>query len=82
MSLAKTWRRRKPSRKAFLPWPGFLLLDQYLPDCLLSLQAEGFCPLQIAGKGSGAHGMLQFWREGIVDPLFPIQIAPQQSDND
>jgi len=82
MSPAKTWRRRKPILKAFLPWPGFFLLDQHLPDCLLSLQTERFCPFQIAGQGSGTHGMLQFWREGIVDPLFPIQIAPQQSDND
>ena len=82
MSLAKTWMRRKPSRKAFLPWPGFLLLNQYLPDSLLSLQAEGFCPLQIAGQGSGADCMLQFWGQGIDDPLFPIQIAPQQSDNE
>ena len=82
MSLGQTWRRRKPARKAFLPWPGFLLLNQYLPDSLLSLQAEGFCPLQIAGQGSGADCMLQFWGQGIDDPLFPIQIAPQQSDND
>jgi len=82
MSLGKTWRRRKPLRKAFLPWPGFFLLDQYLPDRLLSVQAEGFGPLQIAGQGSGPYAMLQFWGHGLMDPLSPIKIAPQQHDND
>jgi len=54
MSFDQTFRRRKPLLKAFLPWPGFLLFDQYLPDCLLGFQTQGFGPLQIAGKGSGA----------------------------
>jgi hypothetical protein len=57
VSFGRTWKRRKPVRKAFLPWPGFLLLDQYLPDSLLTLQAAGFCPLQIADKSYGVHCM-------------------------
>ncbi len=59
MPLHKTFRRRKSVWKALLPWPGFFLLDQYLPDRLLSLQRKGFCPLQVAGQGSGPYRMLQ-----------------------
>lgn len=81
MSLDKTWRRRKPPSEALLPWPGFFLLDQNLPDYLLGLQREGFCPLQIAGQGPGADSMLQFFGKGIVGPLSPIQIGPEQNDN-
>jgi|WetSurMetagenome_2_1015567.scaffolds.fasta_scaffold137335_2 hypothetical protein len=82
MSVDKTWRRRKPALKALFPWPGFFLLDQNLPDYLLGFQAEGFCPLQIAGQGPGPHAMLQpFWK-GVVDPLSSIQVGPEQNDND
>jgi hypothetical protein len=82
MSLDETFRRRKPVLKALLPWPGFFLLDQYLPDRLLGLQRKGFCPLQIAGQCSGGDRMFQLGRKGIVDSLSPIQIAPQQRNND
>ena len=82
MSLAKTWRRRKPARKAFLPWPGLLLFDQNLPDYLLGLQTEGFCPLQIPGQGPGPNAMLQLLGKGVVDPLSSIQVGPEQDDND
>lgn len=82
MSVDQTWRRRKPPSEALLPWPGFFLLDQNLPDYLLGLQREGFCPLQIAGQGPGADSMLQFFGKGIVGPLSPIQIGPEQDDND
>lgn len=38
----QTYRRRKSASKAFFPWPGFFLLNQNLPDRLLSLQAHPF----------------------------------------
>lgn len=53
MPLNETFRRRKPPEEAFLPWPGFFCLDQYLPDSLLGFQADSLCPLQIASKGPG-----------------------------
>ncbi len=48
MPLDETFRRRKPAEEAFLPWPGFFYLDQYLPDSLLGFQTDGFCPLQLS----------------------------------
>ena len=82
MSVDKTWRRRKSALKALFPWPGFFLLDQNLPDYLLGLQRESFCPLQIAGQGPGADAMPQFFWKGVVDPLSSIQIRPEQDHND
>jgi len=81
MSLDETCRRRKPALKALFPWPGFLLLDQNLPDRLLGLHTEGFCPLQIVGQGSWGSRMIQLWWNGVMDPPFPIQIRPQQRYN-
>jgi hypothetical protein len=82
MSVDKTWRRRKSALKALFPWPGFFLLDQNLPNRLLSVQRKGFCTLQIAGQGSGADAMFQLFWKGVVDPLSSIQIRPEQNDND
>jgi hypothetical protein len=80
MPFDETCRRRKPAVKAFFPWPGFFYLDQNLPNRLLGFQAERFCPLQVASQGPWTGRMIQFRWSGIVDPLSPIQIAPQQSD--
>jgi hypothetical protein len=82
MSHDETYRRRKPASEALFPWPGFFLLDQNLPDNLLGLQRESFCPFQIAGQGPGAHAMLKLFWKGVVDPLSSIQVGPEQNDND
>jgi len=82
MSNDQTFRRRKPTSKALFPWPGFFLLDQNLPDDLLSLQRKSFCSLQISGQGSGADAMPQLFWKGVVGPLSSIQIRPEQKDND
>jgi len=82
MPLHETFRRRKPAFKALFPWPGFFLLDQNLPDRLLGLHRDGFCPFQVTGQSSGTGCMFQLRRKGIVDSLSSIQIAPQQRDND
>ena len=82
MSIDETCRRRKSAPKALLPWPGFLLFDQNLPDYLLGLQTESFCPFQIPGQGPGPYTMLQFFWKGVVGPLSSIQIRPEQDHND
>jgi hypothetical protein len=82
MPLDQAWRRRKPALKAFLPWPGFFLLDQNLPDYLLGPQRKEFCSLQIAGQGPGPYAMLQLPGERIVGTLSSIQVRPEQNDND
>ena len=81
MPVDETCRRRKPAFKAFFPWPGFFLLDQHLPDRLLGLQAEGFCPLQIAGQGPGACRLIQLGRNRALHTPFPVKIGPQKGND-
>ncbi len=82
MPVDETCRRRKPAFKAFLPWPGFFLLDQYLPDRLLGFQTKGFCPLQVAGQGPRACRLIELGRNRVLDTPFPVNIGPQKGHDE